>query len=245
MPGFDILDSMWRNPHATGTYATTGETQSSLSSASYISKDDFEIDDQDRAFFNVPDAHSTPNQEPPKRMKPVGLYFVDQPIDEDQTEDDYDDLDNEDYNEKVNFNENGRDSKVIKGIVHNKKLLLIDGVEVAYWFSDTGVKGPPVVNAILPVINLKHKLLLSPQLQMTNRIGDLVEAQREMYKVTPGRVIESAMDQFSSSSKSQSMSALNRMKVKRALADIANSQMYLSAKEVDERSDYVEAWLSL
>ena len=97
----------------------------------------------------------------------------------------------------------------------------------------------------MPVINLKHKLLLSPQLQMTNRIGDLVEAQREMYKVTPGRVIESAMDQFSSSSKSQSMSALNRMKVKRALADIANSQMYLSAKEVDERSDYVEAWLSL
>ena len=27
------------------------------------------------------------------------------------------------------------------------------------------------------------------------------------------------------------------------MADVANSQMYQSAKQIDERSDYVDAWL--
>ena len=47
----------------------------------------FEIDDQDRVFFKSPVAYLFPNQEVSKRMKPVGLYFVDQPLDDDEDPD--------------------------------------------------------------------------------------------------------------------------------------------------------------
>ena len=80
MPGFEILDSMWRNTQAIGSFATSGVSSSSRSSILHVSRDDFELEDEDRAVFKVA---MNPHRNVPNNLKLVGLYPADEPHDED------------------------------------------------------------------------------------------------------------------------------------------------------------------
>ena len=59
----------------------------------------------------------------------------------------------------------------------------MDGVEVEYWVNNAGEAGPPVILPMLPAVLPRRERIRSPGLLLSNKIGDLVEAQREYLKV--------------------------------------------------------------
>ena len=52
-----------------------------------------------------------------------------------------------------------------------------------------------------------------------------------------------ALEQFSESQKAKMLSLAERMKVKITLGNLINSQIYLAAKTIEERSYCVDTWL--
>ena len=148
----------------------------------------------------------------------------------------------EDHHANGNVRERG---KIINGVLHQKELILIGGLEVQHWVTEAGVRGPPVVPINHPATITPHKnnARRNSQLQMTDRIGELVDAQRSRYEVAPDRIITNAMSQFGASAIGKGLQQGERMKVMRALNDVANSRMYLTGATVRERTAYVTSWL--
>ena len=127
---------------------------------------------------------------------------------------------------------------MINGIRHQKELVLIDGIEILHWVSEGGVRGPPVAPRNHPVAITPHRNngRINPQLQLTDRIGELVSAQRLRYEVAPDSIIAKAMNQFSASAIAKTLLQGERMKILRTLNDVANSRMYLAGPTVKDRT---------
>lgn len=76
--------------------------------------------------------------------------------------------------------------KFINGIKHHKEMVLVDGIERELWVNENGDAGPPVNVAETPPIGHKKQSVPSPHLQLSSKIGELVEAHKNAYEVRGG-----------------------------------------------------------